>query len=268
MKRIFKLFGLIMLLSILSCNDNYSRSNSAIPDMEVSAEAQYLKPIEDIQQNDLSLERKLIKEGHIAFETDQLNTTRKTIFEAVDKYQGYVSSDQEFNSPGRKSNTMVIRVPAENFDNFLNEATKGVKKIDSKDVNTKDVTEEFLDIEARLKTKKELETRYLDLLKQAKSVIEILEIEKQIGELRSEIESIEGRYKYLENRVSYSSLTMTFYERIPKQTEFGEKFKDGFRNGWNNFIWFFVGLTNLWPFILIGIIFIIGLLVYARRKKK
>ena len=268
MKRTCTLFGLIMLLSILSCNDNYGRSNTAIADMEVAAEAQYLKPIEDIDKHDVEIERKLIKEGHLAFETDNLSTTRKTIFDAVDKYQGYVSSDQEYSSPGRKSNTITIHVPADNFDKFLNDATQGVKKFDSKDVNIKDVTEEFLDIEARLKTKKELELRYLDLLKQAKNVIEILEIENQIGQLRSDIESIEGRLKYLENKVSYSTLTMTFYESIPNHIEFGEKFKNGFKNGWNNFIWFFVGLTNLWPFILIGIIFLIGILVYVRRKKK
>lgn len=248
------------MLTIFGCAPNQESSN-----MEMAAE-KIAAPTTEQKTNE-TVERKLIKEGRVEFETDNLYTTRKTIFEAVNKYKGYVSSDQEFKSPGRKSNTVVIRIPADSFDNLLSEATKGVEKFDSKEINVKDVTEEFLDIQARLKTKKELEQRYIDLLKQAKNVIEILEIEKQIGELRSEIESIEGRLKYLQDRVSFSTLTMTFYETIPNETEFGQKFKNGFRSGWDNLIWFFVVLTNIWPFILIGLGFIIGIRLYRKRKK-
>lgn len=210
--------------------------------------------------------RKLIKEGRVEFETRSISETRQKVLQAMEKYKGYVSSDQEYNSPGRISNTLVVRIPADSFDDFLNEATDGVKKFEAKDINLIDVTEEFLDIQVRLKTKKQLETRYLELLKQAKSVLEILEIEKQIGQLRSEIESIEGRLNYLENRVSLSTLTITFYETIPTQTEFGRQFKNGLRNGWDNLIWFFVYLTNIWPFIIIGAVILLA--IRSLRKKK
>ena len=106
----------------------------------------------------------------------------------------------------------------------------------------------------------------MDILKQAKTVTDILEIEKQIGQLRSEIESVEGRMKYLENQISLSTLTMTFYENISNETEFVRKFKTGFSNGWNNLIWFFVYLTNIWPFILLGLGLIIGLRIYKKKK--
>lgn len=261
MKHIKKFLGLIILLTFFGCSQNRDSITMDMADEEMVA------PTTE-QKIDETVERKLIKEGRVEFETDNLDSTRKTIFEAVKKHKGYVSSDQEFKSTGRKSNTVIIRVPAENFDNFLSDATLGVKKFESKEINVKDVTEEFLDIQARLKTKKELEQRYIDLLKQAKSVTEILEIEKQIGELRSDIESIEGRLKYLQDRVSFSTLTMTFYEPIPNETEFGLKFKNGLRNGWDNLIWFFVGLTNIWPFILIGVAVIVGLRVYKKKKKK
>lgn len=211
-------------------------------------------------------ERKLIKEGNVEFETDDLAATRQTILKAVEKYKGYVSSDQEFNSPERESNTMVVRVPADNFDSFLNEATQGIKRFDSKEIKVIDVTTEFLDVQARLKTKKELENRFLDLLKQAKNVTEMLEIERQLGELRSDIESMEGRLKYLQNQVSYSTLTITFYKSVPYQTEFSHKFSDGFRNGWNNLVWFFVALINVWPFILIGITLLLAFRVYRRKR--
>ncbi|MCX2679254.1 DUF4349 domain-containing protein [Galbibacter sp. EGI 63066] len=261
MKNLTQYFGLILLLSIFGCSQN---SESA--GMEMAADEAIAAPAPQQKPNE-SIERKLIKDGRVEFETDDLSATRTTIFEAVNKYEAYVSSDQEYNSPGRESNTVVIRVPADNFDSLLKDATQGIERFDSKEINVKDVTEEFLDIQARLKTKKELEKRYLELLKQAKDVTEILEVEKQIGQLRSDIESIEGRLQYLQDRVSFSTLTMTFYERIPDQTQFGKKFKNGFRNGWENLIWFFVGLINIWPFILILIVLIIGLRIYFRKKK-
>lgn len=262
MKSLTKYLGLFILLIAFGCNQNSEHASQAMYESELAP-----PPPATQQTNAENIERKLIKEGIVEFETNDLKATRKTVFADVDKFKAYVSSDQEYNAPGRKSNTIVVRIPANNFDNFLKEATQGVEKFDSKEINVKDVTEEFLDVQARLKTKKELEKRYLDLLKQAKNVTEILEIEKQIGQLRAEIESVEGRLKYLQNKVSFSTLTMTFYERLPNQTEFGQKFKHGLRNGWENLIWFLVGLVNIWPFIIVVLGLIIGIRMYRKNKK-
>ena len=219
------------------------------------------------QQKAVNVERKLIKEGRVEFETDDINSTRKLIFESIKKYKAYISSDQEYKFSRRISNTIIVRVPAKNFDLLLSDITKGITKFDSKNIEVKDVTEEFIDIQARLKTKKKLENRYLELLKKANTVTEIIEVEKQIGQLRSEIESIEGRLKYLTSKVSLSTLTITFYQTVPNETEFGNKFKNGFKNGWNNLIWFFVFLTNIWPFILIGIGLRFGIKMWRKRKQ-
>lgn len=259
MKKIIRYSGLIVLLVFTGCAKSSDSTSFDMVEEEVPVLTQP-KAVETV-------ERKLIKEGRIEFKTDSIKATRKIIFRAVNKYKGYVSSDREFNSPGHKSNTIVIRIPADNFDLLLKDATQGVEQLESKDINVKDVTEEFLDVRARLKTKKELENRYLDLLKQANNVTEVLEIEKQTGQLRSEIESIEGRLKYLQNQVSFATLTITFFESIPNREKFGNKFKNGFRNGWDNFIWFFVVLVNIWPFIILTLGLIIGIWVYRKRKK-
>lgn len=261
MKPLIKYLGLIILLTIFGCGQNAESAT-----VETAGEKMMADRTE--QKTEEAIERKLIKEGRVEFEVVDVNATRETIFKAVNKYKGYVSSDQEFKSPGRKSNTIIIRVPAGQFDDLLKEATQGVEKFESKTINVKDVTEEFLDIQARLKTKKELEQRYINLLKKAKNVNEILQIEKQIGQLRSDIEAIEGRLNYLRDRVSFSTLTMLFYEYKPisNETGFGQKFKNAFRNGWDNLIWFFVGLSNIWPFILIGLAAIIGFKLYRKKK--
>lgn len=253
---------IIVILTFSSCSQNAESSEMTLqlPDKAMAApqtEANYGE----------SLERKLIKEGRVEFETSDMAETRRTVTEAVKKNKSYVSSDQEYKSPGRISNTVVIRVPANQFDQLLKEVTAGVEKYDTKEIHVRDITEEFVDIEARLKTKKELEQRYIDLLKQAKNVTEIVEIEKQANELRTDIESVEGRLKYLQNNVAFSTLSVTFYENVPHETVFGQKFRNGFRNGWDNLIWFFVMLVNIWPFVLLGILAGWGIRRYRRRKR-
>ncbi|TPE44416.1 DUF4349 domain-containing protein [Pontibacter mangrovi] len=264
MKDLVKYAWFILLITACGCKEQIDTAGVERMEMQLAPPP----PERSTERGGETTERKLIKEGSIEFETDDLNATRQTIIKAVEKYKGYISSDQEFNSPERESNTVIARVPADSFDSFLQDATKGVKRFDSKEIKVIDVTTEFLDVQARLKTKKELENRFLDLLKQAKNVTEMLEIEKQLGELRSDIESMEGRLNYLQNQVSYSTLTITFYKSVPYQTEFNYNFSNGFRNGWNNLVWFFVAIVNVWPFILIGVALLIAFRVYRRRRLK
>lgn len=261
MKQLKRVLGLLILISFIGCSPKSAeQAPSEMGNKDMVSTKTGTNQLID-------LDRKLTKDGRVEFETTDISSTRKIIIETLEKYNAYTSSDQEFKSSGRISNTIVIRVPANNFDKLLSEATKGVSRFDSKEIEVKDVTEEFLDIHARLKTKKELENKYLELLKKAKSVTEILEVEKQLGELRSEIESIEGRLKYIENKVALSTLTITFYQKVPKETEFGSKFKLGFSNGWDNLIWFFVFLINIWPFVLITIGLVFGIRFWRKRKK-
>ncbi|WP_159023557.1 DUF4349 domain-containing protein [Formosa sp. L2A11] len=261
MKKLLKILGVAILISFFGC-ENYEQDSMSLGQVKMEdAKQQIPEPENDIQ-------RKLIKNGEIEFESDNLKDTRKHIFKAIEKFNGYTSSDNEYNNSNKISNTLIIRVPSANFDNLLDEISIGVTTFNRKEISIKDVTAEFLDIKARLKTKKELENRYLEILKKANTVTEILEVEKQIGALRSEIESIEGRLKFLNNQVSFSTLDVRIYETISKQTKFGEKFKNGFKNGWENLILFFVFLVNVWPFVLIiiGIIFLIQ--IWRRRKTK
>ncbi|MFZ1806765.1 MAG: DUF4349 domain-containing protein, partial [Cyclobacteriaceae bacterium] len=146
----------------------------------------------------------------------------------------------------------TIRVPAEKFDALVQGLEKLAIKVESKDINTRDVTEEFIDIETRLKTKKELESRYLEILKQARNVEEVLSVERELGNVRSEIESMVGRLSYLKNKVSFSTLNVNYYQLVDSDFGFGSKFITSLSNGWENLLFFVIGILNLWPFILLA----------------
>jgi len=244
MKKIISITCFLLLAGIMGCHSGSENTGA----FNAGSEPEMIRSVQDEMAAPI---RKVITEGTLEFATSNVAATRQRIVQAMEKSEAYTSSDQEYKSPGRLSVTMVIRVPSKNFNTLLSEIIKGVEHFDQKRIEVKDVTEEFLDIQARLKTMKEMEERYLHLLQETNTVMEILEIEKQIGRLRADIESIEGRLKYLENRIDYSTLTTTFYQKVPLKTEFSQKFRIGFRNGWDNLVWFFVFLTHIWPFILI-----------------
>lgn len=267
MKTIFKL--IVLFIFIVGCKDNekisYGYSEIAF-DEDYSVQGNLLKE-EKASSETPSKERKLIKNGSIEFEVVYLKKTRAKILKAVKKYNGYVSTDNEYNSSDRKSTVINIRVPATNFDALLKDISEGIESFDQKNIRIKDVTEQFLDVEARLKNKKELEKRYLEILKKAKSVKEILEVEKEIGKLREDIEVAEGKLKYLQNQVSFSTLNITFYKTISNPTNFGKNISEAFKNGFKNLKTFLIFIINIWPFILL-ISLVFYLLKRWRNKRK
>ena len=77
------------------------------------------------------------------------------------------------------------------------------------------MTEEYIDLEARIRSKQALEAQFLEIMKQARSVSDALEVQRQLSEVRSEIERIEGRRRFLENQSSLSTITVTLQPSQP-----------------------------------------------------
>jgi hypothetical protein len=82
-------------------------------------------------------------------------------------------------------------------------------------------------------------------------VEDVLSVEREIGNVRSEIESMEGRLNYIKNKVSFSTLNVNYYQIINSDFGFGSKWIASLSNGWENLLSFLIGIMNLWPFILL-----------------
>jgi len=211
--------------------------------------------------------QQIIREGQASFETSDLKKTKTWIESLVRRHEAYTSNDQQYKGSDRIEQRMTLRIPADRFDAFLGDLEKGVVRFDSKSINATDVTEEFIDISQRLKVKKATEERYIALLAKAASVRDVLETEKYISEVRSEIESLEGRLKYLRNRIGLSTLTLTFYQLKPELQGFASRFGVAFSEGWNNFLSFLLGAISLWPFLLAGAAIVAGIrFLWGMRK--
>ncbi|WP_026210055.1 DUF4349 domain-containing protein [Flexithrix dorotheae] len=259
----------VFLIMAAACQSNQAYKESVVSsDMVLDEEYEEGEmPQNESEIEGEVMERKLIKEGNISFETDDLEHTKTRINVAIKKYKAYLASENSYNYDTSIRQTLTIRVPSQNFDSLLAAIAEGVGHFDQRNIQIQDVTEEFLDITARIKTKKELENRYLDLLKEAKKVTEILEIERELGKIREEIESVEGRLKYLSNQVNFSTLTVSFYQTVSGGEGFFSQIKDGFSNGWENLGFVFIGLVNIWPFLILIILVVWGINRWRKSKK-
>jgi Domain of unknown function (DUF4349) len=272
-----KMNTLLLLVTVLfSCNGNNSSPKMAMDmaapeakmaqhggDYEVSLDAgaseQNLPPADIV-------ERKLIRNGSLDFQAEEVKKTKLEIEKICKELNAYISSESENNYGDRLQYHQSIRVPAVQFDALVARIEPLAKKIENKNISSQDVTEEFIDVEARLKTKKELEVRYREILKQAKTVEDIISIESQIANVRSEIESMEGRITFLKSQVSFSTLTVTYYETIGTDFGFASKFVHSLKGGWDNLLAFIIFMVNLWPFVIGFTILVIWL--WRRRMKR
>ena len=247
----------------LGVTDNVQMSKSVMP-ARVSAPERAEEPAPNLDVAD----QKIIREGGVRFETSGLKKTRVFLDSLIQRYEGYLVNDDQYKFDDRIEQRLVIRVPADNFDDMVHGLEGSVERFDSRTISARDVTEEFLDVSLRIQIKKETEQRYRDILTKATTVKDILEVERYIGRIRTEIESLEGRLKYLENRIAFSTLTVTFYQLKPEAVGFSSQFTVALKNGWNSFVLFVLGAVSLWPFILAGIILLLVLLFVAGRRKK
>ncbi len=259
-----------------SSNSNYSfveREISPLPsqeNIEVMMDEENIKKSERGVQTTKIQEQKIIKTANLVFETKDIAATHQKIIKLTQQYQGIVQNDNSGTNYNQQYIRMTVRVPSDKFQSFLEGVSEGVGYFDQKEISQKDVTEEFVDINARLKAKRKLENRYLELLQKAKNVKEMLEIERNLSIIREEIEAKEGRLKFLHNKVSLSTFYIEFYKTTDVKSEtisYGQKITNALKGGWNGISVFFLGILYLWPFIILLFIIIYLIRRYLKKRK-
>jgi hypothetical protein len=211
-------------------------------------------------------DRMLIKNGFLEIETASLEKSRNEVMQLLKNFKGaYISEERIENFPFRESNTLTLRIPSKFFDTFIQALIQSEGRVVQKNISTEDVTEEYLDVNARIKAKKELESRYLELLKKAVKVEELLQIEREIGTLRADIESYEGRLNYLKQQISFSTITLTYNQFTRENKGFSGKIGQELYKGWNSFLGGLLGLIGAWPYVII-LVFIF--LIWRKRHKR
>jgi hypothetical protein len=206
-----------------------------------------------IAENADIIKKKNIREGNVEIRVLNIDNAKLKIDSLVKLYEGYYANESLNNSNWNSFLRLKIRVPNEDFDAFVSDVMSESLEIVSKNISTRDVTDQFIDLESRLETKRSYLSRYKEILKSAKSVREILDVEDKIRVLEEEIEATTGKLKYLNNLVLFCSLDLTVSKKtdftfVPKNRgKFTERMKKAFSEGWHRIVDSLLFGISLWP---------------------
>ena len=277
------LFFFFLVFSLSACQDRsgfgmlsdnsaadqsgYDWESETIEESNQAAPTASSKESDDRQSNNTApKERKIIKTAEIRAEVKDLKKSSATVEAKIKKYRGFIGNVNYQNGYNQMEANFSIRVPHDQFDALLNDLGEEALYLEYKNIRSQDVTEEYLDLETRLNTKKTVRDRYIEVLKnRAKTVEEILMAEDKIRVIQEEIESKEGRLNFLKNQVSLSTIHLNLYQNVSgptaQQPNFFHKIGRAFGEGWETFLNILIGLVNIWPIVLI-----LCLLIYLFRR--
>jgi len=161
-------------------------------------------------------ERKVIRNGSLTVVVRALDEALSAIRSATEKAGGYVTNEsQDRDTWGVRHGSITCRVPAAALDRTLAEF-QSLGKVESVSVTAEDITEQYFNLEIRLRNQQELEKRFRALLdRPGNKVSDLLEIEGQMARVRGEIDELEGRKRFWDSQVSLSTLTVQLHEPNP-----------------------------------------------------
>ena len=172
----------------------------------------------ELARDSYTTQREIIRTASLTLLVDKIEASEKTITSLVKNWGGYVETTQSTNLD--KTNPrliMTVRVPVAKFDQALEEF-EGIGVRQDKTISGEDVTAHLADLDARIKNMKAQEETYRQILRQAKRIGEILEIQQQLTYIRNEIESIEAQRKVMRSLASLSTISVTLQQR-PSEDE-------------------------------------------------
>ncbi len=162
--------------------------------------------------SDSQVDRYLIKNAIVTIEAKDVIQAASQATEFAKSKSGYVSNSHEtVDGLGLKNETLELRVPAIQFDSSM-QSIAGLGRVLDSQVTSEDVTEQYVDTESQLRNLKETEARLLDHLKQTGRLSDILLVETEVNRVRSSIDGLEGKMRFMSHRISYSTISLTFKE--------------------------------------------------------
>lgn len=220
-------------------------------------------------------DRKVIKTAYIELEIEvgKFESTMFGLTNLAEQNGGFVSNSQSYSDSEGKmtSGSVTIRIPSNKYNSALNRV-KEMGTVKSTSSAGQDVTQEYTDLESRLRNYEAQEEVLLDLMKESKKVSDSLEVQRELSNVQEQIEIIKGRMQYLDDMVSFSTIDVYFHEPEPITVAgwgFVEALKRGLRGAVNVFNGLVVAIIITAPvWILIGIILIIVWQVIRVRKRR
>jgi hypothetical protein len=164
--------------------------------------------------------RRIVKKASLELTVARPADTAATAARIAEREKGFVASTEreQTSDDGHRDSvrtTLTLRIPAERFSAVLDELRRLGTGDGSESITTDDVSEEFIDLDARLKNQRELEAQFLEILKRATKVEEALGVERELATVRTEIDRMQGRRRFLERETALSTITLSLLPERP-----------------------------------------------------
>jgi len=245
-------------------------------DFAVEEESAYR---DDAQYSDTSntTDRKVIKTAYLSLEIGD-GKFEKSLFDLTrlaDNNGGFVSHTQSYSDADGQltSGSITIRIPHDKYNSAL-DLIKDMGTVESISVSGQDVTQEYTDLESRLRNLNAQEEILLDLMAQSEDVGDSIEVQRELSYVMEQIEVIKGRMNYLDNMVSFSTIEVYMHEPEPITTSSGWGFLEALKKGlrgavtvFNGILIFLIAASPILAIIAI-ILVVIWLIIRSRRRRR
>ena len=210
--------------------------------------------------------RMIIYNGYISLETDDIDGILTRIRSLAEGYNGYVAGTSRSMIGNQAVADITIRIPQNKFHSVINDISTYGKVLDER-TTSDDVTEQYIDLKARLKNLERLEESLTDLLNRTATVEEILKVEQELTRIRGDIDSLQGQLNYFERNVTMSMIKVTLREPPPPFTPPGMDWGETFETAIRILFALISGLIILIIAVL-PLIVIIGIPAYYLQRRK
>ncbi|MGM0835450.1 MAG: DUF4349 domain-containing protein [Bacillota bacterium] len=253
-------FILLLFTGCSASNDSSESSNALDSSEEKSYEGGIEADTDDsagveedgeMAPEGVNNERKVMYNASVSLEVDDIGKSIDEVEKNVQELKGYVVEVNFTANNEQDYGSITLRIPTDSLTAFLDGLEEYSGKVIEKRVVGQDVTEEYVDLTSRLKAKRVVEERLLDLLSKAEKTEDLLKISSDLSVVQEEIEQVMGRMKYLDNKTEFAEVVMNFMDvSIPipdvkgnEELKTGEKIKKTFAASLNSITAFFSGLA-------------------------
>lgn len=224
--------------------------------------------------------RKIIYQAYLDLEVKQYPNVIQNIEETVTDMDGYLVSNHTSRLENQlHQGNLVLRIPQETLDSFFNFLENHDQiSINQRNLTGEDVTDQYIDLETRLKAREQLEERLLSFMEEAKTTKDLLSISNDLADVQYEIEQIKGQMNYIENRSDLATVELHLIEQEAelahnKNLNVWARVKEQWLNNYNHLL---IGLSNLFVIVvgnipILILVCIVGWLfyrIYRKRKHK
>jgi hypothetical protein len=210
----------------------------------------------------------LMRRAGASVAVNALEPALRAIDSTVIRLGGFVAGSSVQSAGASRSAALTARIPGPRLDEAV-AALGALGKIESINISADDVSEEFVDVTARLENSRRLERRLLDLLAQRTGGIkDVLQVEQALARVREDVERIEGRRRYLETHAATSTLEVRLHEPTPVMRERTGVFGDAVAQAWRNFVSLAAfGISSLGTILPLGAVATAAWLLWRRRRR-